>query len=217
MEIKHLITKYVYRIEPKPDGGFIARASDPGIPPLEAPTRTELQQKIQDTIAAGLAQDFPGLKLPLQSNELKFSFHVERNADGGFDIHSSDPNASPISASSHDEVESHFAEKLIGFIGKHLAPELSQALAAQGSSGDVKVFVKKTGFTVRTGAHGQDSIKTDGTVNSIELPNTGFADTGSALDNSPITPESGNAWPILRFLLAALVLAAVMYFLLHHR
>ena len=39
MELKRLITHFTYRIEPKPEGGFIAHATDPTVPPLEAPTR----------------------------------------------------------------------------------------------------------------------------------------------------------------------------------
>src|SRR5205807_9887900 len=41
MEIKRLITHFTYRIEPKPEGGFIAHAADPSVPPLEASTREE--------------------------------------------------------------------------------------------------------------------------------------------------------------------------------
>ena len=67
MELKRLITHFTYRIEPKPEGGFIAHATDPTVPPLEAPTREELQRKIQANIAAGLASEFPGLKLPLEN------------------------------------------------------------------------------------------------------------------------------------------------------
>ena len=78
MELKRLITHFTYRIAPKPEGGFIAHATDPTVPPLEAPTREELQRKIQANIAAGLASEFPGLKLPLENQQLKFAFHIER-------------------------------------------------------------------------------------------------------------------------------------------
>jgi len=54
MELKRLITHFTYRIEPKPEGGFVARASDPTLTPLEAPTREELQQKIQANIKPAL-------------------------------------------------------------------------------------------------------------------------------------------------------------------
>jgi hypothetical protein len=41
-----------------------------------------------------------------------------------------------------------FAEELIGFAG-NLFPELSEALAGRGDSGDVKIFVnQKTGVTL---------------------------------------------------------------------
>jgi hypothetical protein len=72
MELKHLIQRFSYRIEPKAEGGFIARATDPTVPPLEAPTREELQQKIQASLAAAMAEAFPGLKLPAESKQFKF-------------------------------------------------------------------------------------------------------------------------------------------------
>src|SRR5213082_3025019 len=127
VELKRIITKFTYRIEPKPEGGFIAHASDPSLPPLEAPTRLELQQKIQANIAAALAAEFPGLKLPAQAGQVKFAFHIERKPDGGFAIQSADPNTPPIEGATHQDIESHFAEKLINFVGKHFVPELSEA------------------------------------------------------------------------------------------
>ncbi len=154
MDIKRIIQTFTYRIEPKPEGGFIAHATDPTLPPLEAPTRTELQEKIQARISAALSEQFPGLNLPANNKELKFNFHVEAKPGGGFIIHShTDPNAAPVEGSTHEEIELPFAEKLLGVLGKHF-PELSQALAAR-------------------------------------------------------------SWPIFRFLLAALIIAAIVYFVLH--
>src|SRR5205814_294906 len=106
MDIKRLITHFTYRIEQKPEGGFVAHASDPNLPPIEAPTRMELQHKIQDSINAALATEFPGLKLP---ENKRVSFHLERQADGGVAFHSSDPNAPNSGLSTHEEVENHFA------------------------------------------------------------------------------------------------------------
>jgi len=42
----------------------------------------------------------------------------------------------------------------------------------------------------------------------------GNANFSNALNstNSPITPEPSNIWPIVRFLLAALILAGLVYF-----
>jgi hypothetical protein len=59
MDLKRLITQFAYRIEPKPEGGFIAHATDPSVPPLEAPTRQELQKKIQERIFAVISLNSP--------------------------------------------------------------------------------------------------------------------------------------------------------------
>jgi hypothetical protein len=68
MELKQLIKSFCYRIEPNPAGGFIARPTDPSLPPIEAATREELQQKIQARASETLAAEFPGLKLPPEKN-----------------------------------------------------------------------------------------------------------------------------------------------------
>lgn len=235
MELKRLITNFTYRIEPKPEGGFIAHATDPTVPPLEAPTREELQRKIQANIAAGLASEFPGMRLPLENRELKFAFHIERTPGGGFTIHSADPNAPPIEGATHEEIESHFAEKLINFVGKHFMPELSQALAAQGKLGDIQVFVnRKPGFTVNPGSHTSsldiardllpagsiqpdDAKIEDAQLGDAKTTNANFGNVGDTIGNSPITPESSGSWTIFRFLLTLLIIAALIYFFQHHR
>jgi hypothetical protein len=235
MELKRLVTHFTYRIEPTPEGGFIAHATDPTVPPLEAPTREELQRKIQANIAAGLASEFPGLKLPLENQDLKFAFHIERKPGGGFAIHSADPNAKSIEGATHEEIEGHFAEKLIAFVGKHFMPELSQALATQGNSGDIKVFVnRKTGINLNAGSHTlssdiarellptgsiqpDDAKIEDAKLGDAKTTIATFGGVGEPIGNSPITPEPSSRWTIFRFLLALLIIGAMMYFFLHYR
>jgi hypothetical protein len=232
MELKRLIAHFTYRIEPKPEGGFIAHATDPTVPAIEAPTRDELQRKIQANIAAGLAAEFPGLKLPLQSQDLKLAFHIERTPAGGFAIHSADANAQPIEGATHEDIESHFAEKLIGFVGKHLAPELSQALAGQGNLGDVKVFVnRKTGLKVNLGSRtlsfnvARDLTPTAPIQPGAKISSLGnekaadsiFGGAGDTISSSPITPETSRSWTIFRTLLVVLVIATALYFFVYHR
>ena len=65
MEIKRTISRVIYRIEPKPEGGFIARCGDPNVPPLEADTRFELEQQIKDKITSEVESQIPGLKISL--------------------------------------------------------------------------------------------------------------------------------------------------------
>jgi hypothetical protein len=229
MELKRLISHFTYRIEPKPGGGFMAHPSDPSVAPIEAPTREELQKKIQENILAGLSAQFPGLKLPVENEDLQFAFHIERKPEGGFVIRSSDPNVEPIEVLTHNDMESHFAEKIIGFVGKHLTPELSQALAAQGNSGDIKVFVnRKTGVTVNAGSHTLSlglarnlaaPTSMSKTTTIIEAANAKPTDgsSGGMISNTPIVPEASSSGKVFRFLLLVLVAAALLYFFLHYR
>lgn len=220
MDLKRIISTFTYRIEAKPQGGFIAHASDPSLPPLEASTREELQEKIQASIGAAVAREFPGLNLPSEdltsgNKELKFNFHIEAKPGGGFSLHSHGPNATTIEGASHEEIEHPFAEKLAGVVGKYLLPELSQALAKQGGAGEVKVFVdRKASFTESTGPKtvtfgGAQTFRPSGT---LQPPSTGDVATGG---NSPIAFEKSKSWPIVRFLLTLLVIAGLMYFFLH--
>jgi hypothetical protein len=224
MEFKRLFSQFTYHIEAKPEGGFIARASDPTIPPLEAPTQMELRQKIQDNINAAIATQFPGLKLP---PDKRISFHLERQSDGTVAFHSSDPNASATGVAPHEEVESHFAEKLFSVFGKqilnHLPPELSSQippeLATQLSSGEIKVFVKGTGLQRTSNPPSQGGVpqSTDSSGSQFNgtISNSNFGINAS--DNSPITPARSNSGPIIRFFLTLLLLFCIMYIYLHWR
>jgi hypothetical protein len=218
VELKRIISTFTYRIEAKPEGGFVARASDPKLPPLEAPTRQELQQKIQENIGAALAAEFPGLNLPSGNRELKFDFHVEAKPGGGFTLHSSDPNAAPIEGASHEEIAHPFAEKLAGVVGNYLVPkELAEALAKQGGSGDMQVLAnRKASFTTKgfakTAFNNTQDPQPPGTLQIQGPDRQGLL---NAADSSPITGETSKSWPIVRFLLTLLVVFALMYFFLH--
>jgi hypothetical protein len=104
MELKHLIKSFTYRIEPKPEGGFVARAIEPSVPPLEAATREELQKMIQARVAEAMAAEFPGLKLPLDKNvAAKISLNLNKKTILTFDTGShkfglggSDPAVDPL-------------------------------------------------------------------------------------------------------------------------
>ena len=114
-------------------------------------------------------------------------------------------------------------------------PELSQALAAQGNSGDIKVFVnRKTGFTLSAGSHTlssgivrnlppgssiqpDDAKIEDAKLGDAKTTNANFGSVGEPIGSSPITPETSSSWTIFRFLLALLIIGAMMYFFLHYR
>ena len=127
MELKHFLSQVTYRIEPKPEGGFVARGSDPSIPPLEAPTRQELDQKIQQNTLATLGTAMPGFNFP-ETEGTKFSFHIEHKPDGGYILRSSNPNEPSIEGTTHEEIERQFAEKFLGFAGKAFMPFAIESL-----------------------------------------------------------------------------------------
>jgi hypothetical protein len=220
MDLKRLITQFAYRIEPKPEGGFIAHATDPSVPPLEAPTRQELQKKIQERIFAAISAEFPALKLPPDGSQRHFAFHIERTPEGSFSIHSSDPNADVIHASTDDELQNHFLQKLVSFAGRRFMPELQQALAAQGM-GDAKIVLNgKTAVTL-----GPNQVNLAGLPQDPQLASQSSLPTAATLtdagitrtiDNSPITPEPSNFGTILKLALALLVIASLIYIFFQH-
>lgn len=206
MEIKRLISHFTYKIEPKPEGGFIAHASDPAVPPLEAATREELQQTIQANIASALAAEFPGVKQALENKGVKFDFHVEHKPGGGFILQSTSGKELPVVGGTHAEIESKFAEKILGALGKEFMPEMSKMFAAQVGSGEVKVTINRTAklFT-------PSPTLSSGEAGVIQADNGQDADVLNAA-NSPITPEANKLWPFVRFLIAAVIFAVIIYF-----
>lgn len=235
MELKRLITHFTYRIEPKPEGGFVAHATDPSAPALEAPTREELQNKIQANIFAALEMEFPGLKIPTEGKEAHFAFHIEHKPEGGFAIRSADPSVPAIEGATHEEISHPFAEKLFTFLGHYLMPELEKALAAQGGSADVKVTATtNTRFALNHktnvfSSQGGETLFPPGSLESVivEAPRSFTVDASTIstgqnaqkelASNSPITPESSSIWNTLRLLMALGVVAVMVYIFMHRR
>jgi hypothetical protein len=234
MELINFIKRFAYRIEPKPEGGFIARSTDPTAPSLEAPTREELQQKIQANLVAALQERFPGMKLPLPNQALKnpgvqYEVHVERKPGGGFSVHSED--ASGKEPADHEKLD-HMAEGLLDFVDKHF-PQISEAIATEAGSRDMKVLVdKKTGGSVSASAAFDwkmlaptspmpsqgttlEGAVVEATTTETLSPNVAVPDLNPAFSNAPITPEAGGNWKLFRLLLVLAILGVVVYFVLH--
>ncbi|HZS28728.1 MAG TPA: hypothetical protein VFB76_15985 [Candidatus Angelobacter sp.] len=62
METKRTTTRFSYRIEEKPGGGFIARSTDPGAEPLEGETREEVMRNVEAKISAIIGEQLPSFK-----------------------------------------------------------------------------------------------------------------------------------------------------------
>jgi len=210
VDFKQIVSTFTYRIEQKPDGGFVAYPSDPNLPHIEAPTRMELNQKIQERIRAALSSQFPGLSLPPEDEHRKVSFHLEARPEGGFKVHYSNPNARDPA---HAEGDFLFGEKMVNLMARYLTPEVIEKLRQKAAAGDVNVAVNRKAFTTMFDSK---NVATGGAKNfptfSSSGPTTG---TISANDNLPIAPETSNTWKIFRFLFFLLLACALLYFFAH--
>jgi hypothetical protein len=225
MEIKNLVQRFVYRIEPNPAGGFIARPADPTIPPLEASTREELQQKIQAKAIAALGEAFPGLKIPLRDKRLNFELHVDHTPGSGFRVHSDEPGTPTIDPAIHEKID-HFAEQLLDFVEKHF-PHLSETIATQVKSNTIQVFTnekitanKNSPLGIAQGSSPSLMAGTDNGLAGVWQDTAPVEPTllnSTPLGNSPIIPESSGSGKIFRFILILLIIAALMYFFAHQR
>ncbi len=220
MELKHLVQRFAYKIEPKPEGGFIARVSDPTVPPLEAATREELQQKIQAKVVTALGEAFPSLQIPTPGKQLKFQVHIDRKPEGGFAVHSEETDKTGVTPANHEKLD-HAAEQLLGFIDKHF-PHLSEQFAAQVGGRDLQVFTTENATATPKKPSSSNwspifqptpSMTSAGQLEATTIENATL--NNSLVANLPITPEPARLNPIVRFLLTLLVIAALMYFFMH--
>jgi hypothetical protein len=223
MELKHLVQRCVYRIEPKPEGGFIARATDPSVPPIEAATREEVQKKIQAKLVAALGEAFPGLKLPEPGKQVTYAMHVERKPAGGFSVHSDNPGTPGFNPASQEKFD-HYTEQLLGFVDQHF-PHLSEQIASQVVGRNLQVFTTTTSsFTKQSSPLSQVFQPTHSMPSSPE--GLVSADAGvlkssgldpSLLTNVPITPEASKSGAVVRVMLFALIVLVMMYFVFFRR
>ena len=218
MEIKRTISRIIYHIEPKPEGGFIARCEDPSVPPLEAATRFELEQQIQQKITSEVESQIPGLKVSLEKKIIS----LDSNSDAL-------PIPQPgVEGGAKQAVEQWLSAKAVALVEKNLPPELVEQIKHPQVDGKIKIAVTKVGaegkvrreYTISNENAGQllsrflkGGQKTSGALEPSNPVSASFS--GTDLDStSPITPGSGTS-PFIRFLLAALVIAGIVFFFLY--
>jgi hypothetical protein len=210
IDLKRVITRIPFKIEPKSDGGFIARATDPTVPAIEAPTREELHQKI----LAAIGTEFPAFKIPANGTNTEVSLELKTGNDEFF------ISNQPDSTGNTSDLESRVLQKVLGVTAKHLTPELVKQLAAQAGTASFQVMVNnKTALRINSGPNGL----TFGAPKNPALPNAASGipklDAGAGIiDGQPITPEPSNISRVLKIIVWVIIIGtfAYLYFLSRH-
>jgi hypothetical protein len=220
MELKSVISQFIYRIEPKPGGGFIATSRDPAAIPIEAATREEVQRKIQERIAAAMAARFPDLQSALAKNGVHLHYHIESKPGGGYTFHHGDPasNAPAHAAegTTLEHIENFIESKIFSAIVNHLPRDVRGELEQKINAGGLDVEVDRT-VSVTTRRAGvpatlfdlgpvQDLSSSSGPASSVVSASSGDI-LGSAQSGSlnPGESQPGSSWndpspsPITRY------------------
>jgi len=226
MDIANTVSRIAWRIERKPEGGYIARCSDTSVPPLEGATEAEVKEKVREQITAELAAKFPALKIDISKPLSKFA-----SFDTKFDLAVSkpgDPSAQTLEGGVKGAIEHWLTENAVAFVGSQLPPEVIEKLKAQAHEGKVN-FTLTT--TTRGSGSSQVSTKTislgegkpltfgpqDQAASGALQPSAPVSASFSnpQLDSgSPITPVSSSN-SFLRFVLAALVVLGLIFLFAH--
>ena len=127
MEIKQTMN-VKYKIERKPDGGFVARSDDPAVPSIEAPTQEELSGKIQAEV---FGKTLSGLNLPFKLGKTLLDIQVDRKPGRVLTFNAATGDARVSEPATKEEME-EFAKTFGGIVEKNF-PELGKALAAQAA------------------------------------------------------------------------------------
>lgn len=224
MELQKIIGTFCYRVEPKPEGGFIARCSDPSQQSIEGPTRMEVEQKIRERISSELASNFPQLKDVFDPHTIQHTYHIETKPGGGFLVQSDDPARGNIEASTRERLEDLVVSKFVSHLIEKLPPDAVQQFSTQVGGGSVKLTVnRKVTFSPRDASGAMPSQVPGAT------PSGGsFVETNEFPPSSPPVVLGNDPSPVTRyessgfgtgFVIPLLVLAviAITYFFLHHR
>jgi hypothetical protein len=230
MEFKTVLSQFIYRIDSKPGGGFIATCKDSAAPAIEGATREEVQQKIQQTVTSKVAEQFPALEDALASRGIKLHYHVESKPGGGFIIHHDDA-AHDSAHDSSDHVAGFIESKILSTLLDRLPAEHHQQITNKLNAGglDIEInrninVITKSGSTVTLPAYDSTSgvphfsppLGEVGTSAAQIQPSDSTNQLSIRGDiNSPVKYEKSRG--LFRFLIALAILALLAFFFLLRR
>ena len=223
MELKTVLSKFIYRIEAKPGGGFIATCKDPAAPVIEGATREEVQQKIQENIAAHLATQFPALKSALEAKGVTLHYHVEAKPGGGFIVHHDDAAHDSADHSTHGGIESFIESKIFSAFMDRLPPELLQQIGDKLNSGGLDIEINRTFRSSESTDRGVPRfapVLGEVGTSAVDLQTSSATNQSPIIrydSDSPVKYEKSSFGTFLRLLIAVAALVAIAYILFLRR
>ena len=218
MEIKKT-TSYSYRIEPKPGGGFVAHPSDSSMETLEAATKEEILQRIQERIDAKVAKQFPGIQELLHADPNVYN--LEAKPGGGFIAHPPNSSMATIEGATQEEVLQKIGDNIGAALERAGLPGANVVHTDLNLGGLHLSIDRKVKITTGTRAdHTQpQQAPTDPAWSQPSFSQNRFS-SGTAPQTSdsmgPILPAKDNSAVIWRVIAALLFLGLLAYFLLRH-
>jgi len=213
MEIKKTITKYSYRIEAKPGGGFVAHPADSSMETVEGATKEEVLKKVEEKIGGLIGKEFPAIEKLLRADPN--IYRIEAKLDGGFIAHPPSSSMETVEGATREEVLQKIEKQLAAMLDPDL-PKGEKVQHKDLNIGGLHVTIdKKVKITPYISSHGSEA--------QPALSQPGFSDNrfASASRSSagvdpmgPILPSKDTSGMIWRIIAALIALGALAYFFL---
>jgi len=184
---------------------------------IEASTKEEILQKIQEKIGAAIGKEFPGIEKLLHADPNVYS--IEAKSDGGFIAHPPSSSMAPIEGATKEEVLQKIENQIAAIVGKDF-PKGEQVTHKDLNIGGLHVTIDKKVSFITTRA---DSPQLELPAPQPVLPQPGFSENrfASASRSStgvdpmgPILPSKDTSGMIWRIIAGLIALGALAYFFL---
>lgn len=217
MEINKTIAKYSYRIEAKPGGGFVAHPTESSMETLEAATKEEILQKVEQKIGALIGKEFPGIDKLLHTDPNVY--RIEAKPDGGFVAHPPSSSMQPVEGRTKEEILQKIEDQMAAVVGTEF-PKGETVTHKDLNIGGLHVTIdKKVKFTTLTSLPGSEAQPATSQSASPQpsFPQTRFSSSSLPQDSNamgPILPAKDTSRLVWQVIGALVALGALLYFFL---
>lgn len=213
MEIHKTLTKYFYRIEAKPGGGFVGIPADATMVTIEGATREEVLQKIEEKIGAAIGKEFPGIEKLLHTDPNVY--RIEAKPDGGFVAHPPSSSMQTIEGTTKDEVLKKIAESINANL-ESASPTGQTFVHKDYNVGGLHFTIdKKVKITTHDSSGGTQSTPTQAAWSQPSFSQSRFSATSGSQSGvdpmGPILPSKDNSGTIWRIIAMLVALGALVY------